>query len=437
MTTLSLFELNNLVAETLSLELSDEYWVEAELSEAREVRGHCYMELVQKEESSHTPIARASAKCWKNRWNVIGPYFERLTSQPLHAGMKVLLKVYANFHEAYGFSWIVTDINPEYTMGDMLKRRQAVIEQLRMAGIFDLQKELEMPLLPRRIAVISSASAAGYGDFCAQLAGNDYGFKFATRLFPAVMQGEQVEESIVSALNSINEEADNFDVVVIIRGGGATADLSGFDTLRLAENVAQFPLPIITGIGHERDESILDIVSHAKVKTPTAAAELIISRYTAVWHRIGDAEERMLGYIGRRMEYEHMRLSRVSEKIPVVFSLVKARQTAAIGQLQSRLHGALRHRLVDERHHIDIISGMLQPLADRGITKEKHRLQLLVQRVEAQDPERLLRRGYSITLHNGRALKGSSRLVAGDILVTRLAEGSVTSVVESKENGYE
>ena len=289
---LTLYELNSLVRETIEEELHQEYWVEAELSEVREVRGHCYMQLVQYDRSEeggkrkryeNTPIAQASAKCWQSSWQLLRPYFEKETGQRLHAGMKVLLQVYANFHETYGFSWIVTDIDPTYTMGDMARKRQEIIRVLKEEGVFDLQKELPLPLFCQRIAVISSANAAGYGDFVNQLENNEYGFQFHTRLFPAVMQGEDVEKSVIAALEQIFRGSENiFDCVVIIRGGGATADLSGFDTLALAENVANFPIPIITGIGHERDESILDMVSHTRVKTPTAAAAFLIDHLKEV-----------------------------------------------------------------------------------------------------------------------------------------------------------
>lgn len=430
MKSLTLYELNSLVAETLSLELSDEYWVEAELSEAREVRGHCYMELIQKEEGSNTPIARASAKCWKNRWMLIGPHFERVTGQRLHQGMKVMLKVYANFHEAYGFSWIVTDINPEFTMGDMARRRQEIIRQLKAEGVFDMQRELRLPLFLQHVAVISSATAAGYGDFCNQLMSNEFGFRFETRLFPAIMQGEQVEQSIIAALDSINAEAGCFDAVVIIRGGGATADLSGFDALALAENVAQFPLPIITGIGHERDESIIDMVSHTRVKTPTAAAAFLIDHLHQVLLRIERAEQRLGLLLTNRMEYEQLRLRRVSEKLPMLFSLVKSRRGAQVDSLGQRLYAAIDRQMTRQKHHIDLISQSLSPLADRLLSAEKHRLELLEQRTKALDPDRLLRRGFSITLHNGRAVSRASDLVAGDIVETRLAEGIVTAEVK-------
>ena len=303
--TLSLLELNQLLAEVIEVGMPREYWVEAEISELREVRGHCYIDLIEKAEGTNTPVARASAKCWANTWSTVGPLFEKVTGQRLHTGMKVLMLVGANFHPAYGFSWIISDIDPTYTLGDMARKRQAIIDQLKREGVFDMQKELEMPLFCQHIAVISSANAAGYGDFVNQLESNAYGFKFVTQLFPATMQGEGVEQSIIDALNKIyasmsstfnpqpstfNPPPSTFDCVVIIRGGGATSDLSGFDTLALAENVAQFPLPVITGIGHERDESVLDMISHTRVKTPTAAAAFLIENLKRVWDYLQDAQ---------------------------------------------------------------------------------------------------------------------------------------------------
>ncbi len=285
------------------------------------------MELVEKDEQSHTPIARASAKCWATSWNLIRPHFERNTGQSLRAGMKVLLKVYAQFHETCGFSWIVTDIDPTFTIGDMARKRQEIIRQLKEEGVFDLQKELRLPLFCQRIAVISSETAAGYGDFCNQLADNPYGFKFETRLFPAIMQGEGVEQSIIAALEQIflmqteNKVLNSqFDCVVIIRGGGATSDMSGFDTLALAENVANFPLPIITGIGHDRDESILDMISHIRVKTPTAAAAFLIDHLKTVLDAINDAQGRLANYCGNKLSTLNSQLSTLHFQLSTLIS---------------------------------------------------------------------------------------------------------------------
>ena len=404
----SLYELNNLVKEVVECEMPNEYWVEAELSECRELRGHCYLELIQKDERSATPIAKAPARCWASKWTMIRPYFERTTGQQLHAGMKVLLKVYAQFHEAYGFAWIVTDIDPTYTLGDMARKRQEIIRQLKEEGVFDLQKELSLPLFCQRIAVISSETAAGYGDFCNQLADNPYGFQFQTWLFPAIMQGEGVEQSIIAALNRINDVSDDFDCVVIIRGGGATSDMSGFDTLALAENVANFPLPIITGIGHDRDESILDMVSHTRVKTPTAAAALLIDHLKALLDTINDSQERIAHYVQQKLSTVNSQLSTVQESIPRLFSIVKTRQEAKLDASYQRLLTALDHRL----------------------TSERHRMELIEEKAKALDPALLLKRGYSITLFNGRAVRDPQSLKEGDEIETRIEKGIIKSIIK-------
>ena len=403
----TLFELNRLVRETIECEMPNEYWVEAELSECRELRGHCYMELIEKHEQTATPIAKASAKCWASKWILVRPYFERTTGQRLVAGMKVLLKVYPQFHEAFGFSWIVTDIDPTYTLGDMARKRQEIIRQLKEEGVFDLQKELTLPLFCQRIAVISSETAAGYGDFCNQLADNPYGFQFQTQLFPAIMQGEGVEQSIINALERIYDQP--FDCVVIIRGGGATSDMSGFDTLALAEHVANFPLPIITGIGHDRDESILDMVSHTRVKTPTAAAALLIDHLKEVLDTVNNAQNSITRLVQQKLSTLSTQLSSVSEAIPRLFSIVKTRQEAKIDALQQRL----------------------PMLIERRFLAENHRLQLMEEKLKALDPQLLLKRGYSITLHKGRAVKDATTLKAGDEIETRLAQGLIHSIVKS------
>ncbi len=428
---LSLYELNSLVRDVISMSLPDSYWVEAELSEAREgYGGHCYMELIEKDEHSNTPIAKAHASCWRNRWMLLKPQFERVTGQRIHAGMKVLLKVHAQFHENYGFSWIVDDIDPTYTMGDMARKRMEIIQTLKEEGVFDLQKELKLPMFCQRIAVISSATAAGYGDFCNQLADNGYGLQFTTALFAATMQGEGVEQSVISALNRINEEWENWDCVVIIRGGGATSDLSGFDTLALAENVANFPLPIITGIGHERDESVLDMISFQRVKTPTAAAAFLVDHLTEVYARIEDAQEAIVNYVKRRLQVERMKFERLSTQIPTLFSLVKVRQSNRLDQLLNRLKVKAERIPADGLHRLDMLEARLKEPVARKLERELHRIDMLSQRAIAQDPERLLSRGYSITLKDGKSIKDASQLKAGDEIETRFAKGVAKAVVK-------
>lgn len=428
---LSLYELNSLVRDVISMSLPDSYWVEAELSEAREgYGGHCYMELIEKDEHSNTPIAKAHASCWRNRWMLLKPLFERVTGQRIHAGMKVLLKVHAQFHENYGFSWIVDDIDPTYTMGDMARKRMEIIQTLKEEGVFDLQKELKLPMFCQRIAVISSATAAGYGDFCNQLADNGYGLQFTTALFAATMQGEGVEQSVISALNRINEEWENWDCVVIIRGGGATSDLSGFDTLALAENVANFPLPIITGIGHERDESVLDMISFQRVKTPTAAAAFLVDHLTEVYARIEDAQEAIVNYVKRRLQVERMKFERLSTQIPTLFSLVKVRQSNRLDQLLNRLKVKAERIPADGLHRLEMLEARLKEPVARKLERELHRIDMLSQRAIAQDPERLLSRGYSITLKDGKSIKDASQLKAGDEIETRFAKGVAKAVVK-------
>jgi exodeoxyribonuclease VII large subunit len=408
-----------MVRDAIESALPDEYWVEAELSECRENSGHCYMELIEKDELSNTPVARASAKCWRQTWGMVKPYFERVTGQPLRAGMKVLLQVYAQYHEAYGFSWIVSDIDPTYTIGDMARKRQEIIRQLKEEGIFDLQRELRLPTFAKRIAVISAESAAGYGDFCHQLEDNEYGFCFEVTLFPAIMQGEQVEQSIIAALNQIYELQSNhtsqfspltshFDCVVILRGGGATADLSGFDTLALAENVAQFPLPIITGIGHDRDESILDMVSNTKVKTPTAAAALLIDNLLRVLERLDDASQRITYAVNQRINSQKSRIVTMMSLIPTL---------------------ALR-TLSDSRHRIETMENRLPVAIERRFTDQKYRIERLSILLQGFDPQLLLSRGYSITLHNGKAVRDPKLLKPGDEIETRVEKGTIKSTVK-------
>ena len=404
----TLRQLNLQVREAIEDALPDEYWVEAELSECRENSGHCYMELIEKDERNNTPVARASAKCWRQTWQMAKPYFERTTGQPLRAGMKVLLKVYAQFHEAYGFSWIVSDIDPTFTLGDMARKRQEIIQQLKEEGVFDLQRELSIPTFAKRIAVISAANAAGYGDFCRQLEENEYGFRFEVTLFPAIMQGEQVEQSVINALNSIYERIHDYDVVCILRGGGATADLSGFDTLALAENVAQFPLPIMTGIGHERDESILDMVSNTKVKTPTAAAAMLIDNLLRVLERLDDAGLRISNAVNQRINSQKIRIASMTSLIPT---------------LALRMVG-------DQRHRIETIGSRLPIAIERRLTTQRHLLESLSLKLEGFDPQLLLSRGYSITLHNGRAVRDPQQLKSGDEIETRLEKGNIKSIVK-------
>lgn len=428
-TALTLYELNNLVSEVISSVMPDEYWVEAEISELRVVRGNCYMELVQKAEDTRTPVARASAKCWRTYWILVQSSFERVTGRQLCPGMKVMMRVHADFHEAYGFSWIVTDINPEYTLGDIARRRREIIARLKEEGVFDLQKELIIPLFAQRVAVISSDNAAGYDDFCNQLQNNEKGLAFSVKLYPAVMQGESTEDSVIEALDRIYKDEDKFDVVVIIRGGGATSDLSGFDTLSLAENVANFPLPIIVGIGHNRDESVLDLVANMSVKTPTAAAAFLIDRLAAVAARVDAAATSLSKYVTNRIEQEKSRIKYLSTVLPSLYAAVKSRENMRISRMSDSLYAAVRQIVASEKARLDLMPQRLSGAWRQAVTGESHRLQMLEQRVAASDPKRMLARGYTLTLHDGRAVTDLSSLKKGDMLTTLFAGGEVVSEV--------
>ena len=405
---MSLYELGRLIRLTLREGLPDAYWVQAELSEVREAyNGHCYIELVQKAERGNTLLAKARGTVWANVYKMLKPYFESSTGQRFTAGIKVMLQVSVEYHEQYGLSLTVHDIDPAYTLGDMARRRKEILQQLEEEGVLTLNKELPMPLLPQRVAVISAAGAAGYGDFCDQLEGNPYGFVFYPKLFPAVMQGDRVEETIIAALDHIAAEQESWDVVVIIRGGGATSDLSGFDTYALAANCAQFPLPIITGIGHERDDTVLDMVAHTRVKTPTAAAEYLVATLVEAAVTLDELTNSLVAGITNRIHREERRVEQIAQRLPALFSVMHANGLHRIEQLEARMTTVLQRTLV----------------------AQKHRLELMEKVIEGASPMQILQRGYSITRCEGRVVRNAADLPEGSMLTTELAEGEVKSMV--------
>ena len=406
---LSLYELNGLVKRTIRDRMSETYWVQAELSDVRSnYSGHCYLEFIQKDASGNNLIAKARGTIWSNIYKMLKPYFEQETGQAFASGIKVSVRVSVDFHELYGYSLTVLDIDPTYTVGDMERKRREILRLLEEEGVIDLNKELEMPVLPQRIAVISSATAAGYGDFCNQLSNNPRGYGFYTELFPAIMQGERVEESIIAALDAIYARLEAFDVVVIIRGGGATSDLSGFDTYELAANCAQFPLPIITGIGHERDDTVIDLIAHTRVKTPTAAAAFLIACMDQVADRLDNLSFRLQQGVRNRLLWEHRRIEGLKQRIP----------------------SSAYKRISDAKYGLLAANRDLQMATRQFLSMKKHRLELLQQRLNDALPEKQLARGYSITLKNGKAVKDVSILEKGDTLVTLLYKGKVESVIK-------
>ena len=430
---LSLVELNALVRRSIRACLPDEYWVQAELSDVRgNYSGHCYLEFVQKDAKSNALVAKARGIIWSNVYQLLKPYFERETGQAFVSGIKVLVKVTVDFHELYGYSLTVVDIDPSYTVGDMVRRRKEILRRLEADGILTMNKELELPELLQRIAVISSATAAGYGDFCNQLIHNSFGFIFYPKLFPAVMQGDQVEKSIISALDKIYASGILWDAVVIIRGGGATSDLSGFDTYDLAAHCAQFPIPIITGIGHERDDTVLDLISHTRVKTPTAAAEFLINHQRQTAEHLEDLAAFFSETIPERIRQEKERLERYVSRIPSQVQMRLQREAFRQERFTKRMEMAWQTRLVREQYRLQV-EQRLMVAAGRRLEQERHRLQLLEQRVQAASPDLLLKRGYSLTLKDGKAITDVAQLQVGDEVETRLAQGTFRSKVLYKK----
>lgn len=412
MDALSLYDLNALVRHHIECGMPDEYWVQAELSDVRtNSTGHCYLEFIQKDPHSNSLVAKARGIIWSNIFHLLKPYFEESTGQAFVSGIKVLVQVTVTFHELYGYSLTVQDIDPTYTLGDIARRRKEILDQLASEGVLTLNKELEIPQLPQRIAIISSPTAAGYGDFCHQLQHNPRGFFFRTELFPALMQGDRVEESILSALDQILVRQDDFDVVVIIRGGGATSDLSSFDTYLLAASCAQFPLPVITGIGHERDDTVLDSVAHTRVKTPTAAAEFLISCLDMTADHLEILAGRLRESILFRLAEEHRRLDGCRKRIP----------------------SAVVRRLSEAKLTLLTVRKDIFQSVTASLSRQHHRLELLQQRLTDASPEKMLARGYSLTLKDGKVVKDASSLREGDEILTRFFRGKTTSVITNSE----
>jgi exodeoxyribonuclease VII large subunit len=404
---LTLSQLNASVGEEMKNAFPATYWVMAETLDVRINNRHCYLELIEKNPSGSNIIAKAKGYIWANTFELLKPYFEQATGRVFSSGLKVLINVSVDFHPVYGYGLTVYDIDPNYTLGDLQARRQAILRQLEEEGILTLNKELTLPCLPQRIAVISSATAAGYEDFCRHLTDNRQGFVFYTRLFPAVMQGDQTETSIISALNKIFRYKDLFDVVIIIRGGGATSDLSAFDSYDLAANCAQFPLPIITGIGHERDDTVLDFIAFHRAKTPTAVAGYLIDQTDETASALFDCRESIRGNTLAVLESQSEKLKSISVHLPLVArNLIEGRQSS-LEMLRLKIRNSASQLTLTKESQL----------------KEKESFFRL------SSPDYILAKGYSITLKNGKAVKSPEELSQNDVIETILAKGKVKSVV--------
>ena len=434
--TLTLFELNNLVHELIETQFDESYWVVGELSDVSTPAygGHFYGELVQKDELADRIIARARITCWARTYGMLRMRFQKESGETLRKGLQVRLLVNVNFHEQYGYSLNVLDIDSTFTLGDLAKKRREILLQLERDGILHDNQELPLPRLLRRIAVVSSATAAGYGDFCNQLEQNDYGFHFDVQLFPAVMQGEKVPESIINALESVLSEQP-FDLVVIIRGGGASSELSDFDSYELAVCIAQYPLPVLTGIGHERDETVLDFVAHTRVKTPTAAAAFIIEHQAEEAALLDDLYLRITRSAGERILREKQRLERQQAVLPLLFTNhIQGRQNRLV-LLAQRLTSTATQRLEREPGSLLLLQQRLKSSSGQRIEREQHRLQIMKQRLDSLDPKLLLKRGYSITTCGGKIVRSIEGLAEGEVLTTNIEHGEIYSkIVLCKKN---
>ena len=428
---MTLYELNNMVRSLIDSSFTRLYWVRAELSEVRQNRGHCYLEFVQKSPSGDGLIAKARGQIWASRWLMLREAFMRISGQSLSSGMNVLVQVQVQFHELYGYSLNVLDIDPSYTLGDIARKRRAILKQLEEEGILTMNKELPVPRVIRRIAVISSSTAAGYGDFMSQIRNAPCPEAYEIKLFEASMQGGAVEDSIISALNAVALDPMPWDVVVILRGGGAASDLTAFDSLNLAENVAQFPLPVITGIGHERDDTVIDLIANTRVKTPTAAAEFLIHIQENELNLLTSLSDKLAVTVSARMKYENERLRALISPMAPLCNLFYTREKARLERLAQRIVRSSVQTLASAEAVLTAVVPRLKQATGRMLDTEDHKLQLAEQKISDASPERLLRLGYSITLVDGHAVRSASGLRPGQVITTVLASGTVESEIRN------
>lgn len=405
-TPLTLSELQAAVKKALTERFALPVWVVAEVADLKvNYSGHCYLELIEKGASDGVPKAQARAVIWRSHYPRIAGYFEATTGQRLAAGMQVLLKATVNYHELYGFSLQISDIDASYTLGDMERRRRETIARLQADGVWEMNHTLPMPPVVQRLAVISSRKAAGYQDFCNELAQSRY--RFRADLFEAVMQGEAAESSLIAALGEVAERAEEYDAVVVIRGGGATSDLGCFNSYRLCSHIAQFPLPILTGIGHDKDQSVADLVAHTALKTPTAVAGWLVERMQQIEGWL-DGAALALHDSAQQLTHNHLlRLERYEEEIRLRTRQLFDRQQLQLSQIREQLGEETR----------------------RLLRREGERLQRLEQLSESHSPSRILRLGFSITRHNGVALTSAEGIASGSQIEIELCRGSLSAQI--------
>lgn len=424
----TLYEVLGQVKSVLKNNTPPAWWVVAEIGELKvNYSGHCYLELIEKDDDGISIRAKARATIWSSVFRMLKPYFETTTNATLAAGMKVMLKVSAEFHELYGFSLNITDIEPSFTLGELARQKQEIIRRLKADGVFEMNKGLHLPELPRKIAVISSVTAAGYGDFHDQLTRNPFGYTFYPRLFPAAMQGQEAEASIIEALDNIYRYENFFDVVVLIRGGGSQSDLNCFNSYWLASHLCQFPLPVLTGIGHEQDETIADLVAHTRLKTPTAVAEFLISRFQLADERINELSVNLIDTVTEKVSQEKERLTRFTLQLKPAAREMLNSAAGKIRLMQRDIAGSVKHMLLRQSTLLTSKTVRLQTQIRENLNQKQHKLRLLEEKCNYLDPFAILKRGYSITYYQGKALKNSNAVAAGEPIETRLAEGFIKS----------
>lgn len=450
---LSLSELNEKVQETITDAFPETYWVRAETSDVRvnASSGHCYLEFIEKDAETNQIVAKARGTIWARTFHMLKPYFEETTGQAFVSGIKIMVKVTVEFHKLYGYSLTVYDIDPTYTLGDIVKKRMQIIRQLQEEGIFDLNRELELPELIQRIAIITSPTAAGYEDFISQLTHNKAGYTFYLKLFPAIMQGEKTEASIIQALDQICSYTDYFDVVVLIRGGGSVADLNCFDSYQLAAHCAQFPIPIITGIGHERDDSIVDMVAHTRMKTPTAVASFLISYMDEQAEELNELQQSLAACTAEIITSYRNELTLLTSRLPAsttyqiernrtkLFSLKSdlsaanlliLQQQVVVNEIKQILSNASSHLITNNKQMLIEAKQAIQNMAKSLLTDEKQSIDLLEQFVKLASPDYILKRGYTLTLKDGKIVKKASQLSTGDEITTRFSDGEQKAIIK-------
>ncbi len=426
---MTLRELMNVVGQLVQVPETSGVWVTAELADVAVRGGHCYMELLQKDDGGRQ-IARVRGCIWANVYSRLAPYFYRLTGQQFASGLKVMLCGSVSMHPVFGMSFVVSSINPEFTMGDLLRRRREILERLDKEGILNDNKGLVWPMVPQRVAVVSSPGAAGYGDFMNQLRNNPSRIRFHTGLFEATMQGESAPASIIAALGRIAAERERWDGVVIIRGGGATADLQAFEDYDLAANVAQFPLPIAIGIGHERDVTVLDYIANTRLKTPTAVAEWLIGRGEELLGFLTAAGQRVLQIVTDRLGGYRQQLAQAEALLPAAALNAVERAKGRLRSAASLLSGVSGRKIQSQLSRLDMFREGVASAGRSALQRQTERLKAREELLEVLSPMATLRRGYSITRIGGKAVSSVAAVPPGAVVETTLADGTFLSTTD-------